>query len=84
MCVILSLYISGENILTPLDISIYNFTYLTSKKTLAGRKIPEEEHNFQKYDEVYFIVNLYYSFSLHLLPQTNLSFPKKSHLPPPR
>ena len=27
MCFILCLYISGENILTPLDISIYNFTY---------------------------------------------------------
>ena len=34
-------------------------------------------------DEVHFIVNLY-SFPLSLVPQANLSFPKVSHLLPPR
>ena len=33
-------------------------------------------------DEVHFIVNLY-NFSLPLIPQTNPSFPKVSHLPLP-
>ena len=45
-----------------------------------GRKIPVEEQNFQKRDEVHFMVNLY-SFALFLVPQGNLCFPKVSHLP---